>query len=107
MRYLACFGAVVGIGIAGAVGLSLLTDWYFRITHDHVTGDGQYGMIFFYVTGPLGWLMGSLMGLLLVSVIIKQPNRILWLGSILVVLGLLISPLLGMLPFGVIGYFSK
>src|SRR5439155_17479628 len=99
---------IAGAGLAGAVGLSLLTDWYYRSTDPRVTHDGQYGMIFFFLTGPAGWLLGFLLGVILANRAIKQLEKIKWLVCILVILaGLLISPFLGLLPFMVIGYFSR
>lgn len=53
---------ISGFGLLGTFGANfifLLWTWLFQ---PRMLGDGQYGMVFLF-TSPLGWLAGSLLGL--------------------------------------------
>jgi hypothetical protein len=56
----ACVGAVVG-----AIGLSVVFHFYALATHPQWTRDGQYGMMFFFGTVPVGAIVGAIVGFVL------------------------------------------
>jgi len=107
MYYIKYASILAAVGLAGAVGLSLLAHLFCTLKFPQMTRDGQYGMIFFFITGPMGWLLGSVLGAILANHNVKHLEGGGWLALVLVLMGLSISPYLGILPFAVIGYFTR
>jgi hypothetical protein len=105
---LKCIAAIIVLGVAVSVVLSLLTNWYFTVTSPRMVADGQYGMIFFFITGPLGWLVGSIAGVLIANRYFEHAYGSAPVAVFVVVVGLILSPpCLGLLPFMVIGWFLE
>ncbi len=102
-----CIAAIIGLGAVVSILLSLLTHWYFTVTSPSMTRDGQYGMIFFFITGPLGWLVGSIAGVLIANRYFEHAYGSTPVAVFLVIGGLVFSPFFGMLPFTVIGWFLE
>lgn len=101
MSYLICAGVIVAAGLIGAVGLSILCHGLIYALARPMTNRSQYGMIFFFLTGPLGWLLGSLLGVWLASHRHVGLFGFIALALLLVLGGLIVSPRLGMLPFDI------
>ena len=55
--------ARAGMGaIVGAIGLSVVFHLWAMVYHPAWTRDGQYGMMFFYGTVPVGAIAGAIVG---------------------------------------------
>lgn len=91
-------GTIFAFGLYGALGLSflfLLGTWLFA---PMMFNDGQYGMSFMF-TCPLGWLVGSLIGLIKASddTNIAKPRNSFLIGFALIAGGCITLPILGMM----------
>ena len=89
---------LLSFGLCGVFGASFLFVIWTWLLQPRLFNDGQYVMVFF-VTCPLGWLAGSILGLVrgLVSASIVKPQHPYLLGIAAVVGGFLIVPVPGMM----------
>jgi hypothetical protein len=90
--------------LAGAVGawaFSFLVHLYNALRYPGMLGDGQYIFIF-YLTVPVGWLLGSSIGALLAYHTVPPPHPTPWKIIGLIVGGVLGSPLVMVFGQGLI-----
>jgi uncharacterized membrane protein len=82
-------------GGLGAWAASFLIHLYNAIRYPKMLGDGQYVMIFF-LTVPLGWLLGSIVGTVVAYLTVPPPHPALWKIAALIIGGSLGSPFVAM-----------
>jgi|GEM_PF-1405138 len=91
-------GTIIAFGLYGAFALSflfLLGTW---VLAPSMFNDGQYGMSFM-VTFPLGWLIGSFIGLVRIwnDTNVVKPRHPSLVGSGLIAGGCILLPIFGMM----------
>src|SRR5438876_2452442 len=78
-------------GAAGSWAVSFFIHLYFAIRYPKMPGDGQYVFIFF-LTVPVGWLLGSIVGTVAAYLTVPPPHPAIWKLVALIIGGSVASP---------------